>query len=112
VFDDWFSSVTTDGEVDPESPDWNEIFSGSRYNFSFDEEDNVHLANERNYVTAHIKSTVSIPNSYRVSTPVQSNTSRASPMSSTPISVAVPAHQPTNTTTFQPRIIENDNLKG
>jgi hypothetical protein len=62
VFDDWFSSVTTEGEVDPESADWNKLFIGSRYNYSFDEEDDVHLNDKWNELLDPIASEHDIRN--------------------------------------------------
>jgi hypothetical protein len=56
VFDDWCSSVTTDGEVDPAQPDWSDLFIGSRYISSFEPDEDVCLADEWNDVLGPIAS--------------------------------------------------------
>lgn len=38
VFDDWFTSVNSTGEIDVESPLWDDLFSSSRYVFNYDDD--------------------------------------------------------------------------
>jgi Reverse transcriptase (RNA-dependent DNA polymerase) len=48
IFDDWFTSISNSGEIDPTNPIWDVLFSSSRYRYIFDENDDVSLNDEWN----------------------------------------------------------------